>query len=103
MTDKDLVRQMLERDVINIYRTLPNIAGKLGLNITPFLGLFEDKILSYADIGIDAVIGWLFGPEPSCDVDEAAEIAKMMTNDKIEEYRRKVHEMKANSQTSSVE
>lgn len=96
VSDRDLVRQMLRRDVINIYRNLPNITNKLGLNVTPFLGLFEDKVLSYADIGIEAIVGWLFGAEISCDVDEAAEIAKMFTNDKIEEYRRKVHEMKSN-------
>lgn len=94
VNDKDLVRQMLRRDVINIYRNLPNITNKLGLNITPFLGLFEDKILNYADIGIETIVSWLFGSETSCDIDEAAEIAKMLTNDKIEEYRKRVHDMK---------
>lgn len=102
INDRDLVRQMLKRDVINVYRSLPNITNRLGINITPFLGLFEDKILSYADVGVEAIVGWLFGTETSCDIDEAAEIAKMFTSDKIDEYRKKVHEMKSNTLSNEV-
>lgn len=88
---------MLERDAVNLYRSLPSILNTFGINIVPYMNLFEDKILNYADIGIDVITSWLFGKEPSCDVDEAADIAKMLTNDKIEEYRKRVHEAKSNT------
>lgn len=94
MDDREILKQMLERDVINLYRQLPQLLGNFGVNISPYLGIFENKILSYADMGIDTAIAWLFGSDPSSNIDEAADIAKMMTNDKIEEYRRKVKEEK---------
>lgn len=94
MDDREILKQMLERDVINLYRQLPQLLGNFGVNISPYLGIFENKILSYADMGIDAAIAWLFGSDPSSNIDEAADIAKMMTKDKIEEYRRKVKEEK---------
>ena len=84
ISDREIFKQMLERDVLNIYRQLPKLLGGLGVNITPYLGLFEDKILSYADIGIDTAVTWLFGAENPCDIDEAADMAKMMVYDKIE-------------------
>ena len=99
ITDREIAKQMLQRDVINIYRQLPQIASKLGINITPMLGLFENKILSYADIGIETVLSWLFGADSSADVDEAAEIAKMVTNDKIEEYRQRIRAAKAEQES----
>jgi hypothetical protein len=92
VSDKELFRQMLERDVMNLYNQLPDLLGGLGINIKPYMGLFENKILSYADTGIDAAVAWLFGKDDSCDIDEAADIAKMMANDKIEEYRKRVRE-----------
>lgn len=94
ITDKELARQIIERDFINIYRQLPQIANRLGLNVSPVLSLFEDKILSYADIGIDTILDLLFGSDASSDIDEATEIAKMITNDKIEEYRKKIRQEK---------
>lgn len=94
MDDREILKQMLERDVINLYRQLPQLLGNFGVNISPYLGIFENKILSYADMGIDAAIAWLFGSDPSSNIDEAADIVKMMTKDKIEEYRRKVKEEK---------
>lgn len=94
MDDREILKQMLERDVINLYRQLPQLLGNFGVNISPYLGIFENKILSYADMGIDTAIAWLFGSDPSSNIDEAADIAKMMTNDKIEEYRQKVKEEK---------
>lgn len=97
ISDREIFKQMLERDVLNIYRQLPKLLGGLGVNITPYLGLFEDKILSYADIGIDTAVTWLFGAENPCDIDEAADMAKMMVNDKIEEYRKRVRDAKKSS------
>lgn len=94
ITDKEIARQIMERDIINIYRQLPQITNRLGFNIAPMLGIFEDKILSYADVGINTVLDWLFGADSSGDLDEATEIAKMMTNDKIEEYRKRIREAK---------
>lgn len=97
VSDKDIVRQMLERDFMSLYTQLPSVLGKLGFNVSPYLSLFEDKILSYADVGIDTAISWLFGKDNSCDIDEAADMAKLMVNDKIEEYRKRVRETKSKS------
>ena len=96
MDDKEILRQMLERDVLNIYRQLPQLLGNLGVNVSPYLGVFEKKVLDYADKGIDVALAWLFGADPDSDIDEAADIAKMMTNDKIEEYRQKVKNSRNN-------
>ena len=101
ISDRELAKQVIERDVINIYRQLPQITNRLGLNITPMLGLFENKILSSANVGIEIVLDWLFGSDSSGDLDEATEIAKMVTNDKIEEYRRRIREAKAEQNKDS--
>lgn len=95
ISDKEIAKQMLERDILNLYRQLPQLSSQLGINITPFLGLFEDKILKYIDSGLDMVVDSLFGIEDTSDIDEASDIAKMMVNDKIEEYRQKVREAKS--------
>lgn len=95
ISDKEIAKQMLERDALNLYRQLPKLSNQLGINITPFLGLFEDKILKYIDSGLDMVVDSLFGIENTSDIDEASDIAKMMVNDKIEEYRQKVREAKS--------
>lgn len=97
VSDKEIARQMLERDIMNIYRSLPQLTSQLGFNITPFLGIFEDKIFKYIDVGLDMVIDSLFGVDNTSDIDEASDIAKMMVNDKIEEYRKRVREAKKNS------
>lgn len=94
ISDKELARQMIERDVLNIYRQLPQISSNLGFNISPFLSLFQDKIFSYLDVGIDVVVNALFGQDESGNIDEAVDIAKMITNEKIEEYRKKIREEK---------
>lgn len=101
ISDREVFKQMLERDVINIYRQLPNILGNFGINVSPYLGLFEDKILSYTDVGIDTAVTWLFGAENPCDIDEAADMAKMMVNDKIEEYRKRVREARENNEENT--
>lgn len=92
ISDREIFKQMLHRDIINIYRQLPSILNNFGVNISPYLTIFEDKILSYADIGVETAVAWLFGAENPCDIDEAADVAKMMVNDKIEDYRKKVRE-----------
>jgi hypothetical protein len=92
ISDKEIARQILEREVMKIYNQLPTIGNKIGMNVTPILSMFENKILGYADIGIETALTWLFGTDGN--VDEAADIAKMMVNDKIEEYRKKVKEQK---------
>lgn len=94
ISDKELARQMIERDVLNIYRQLPRISSNLGFNISPFLSLFQDKIFSYLDVGIDVIVNTLFGQDESGNIDEAVDIAKMITNEKIEEYRKKIREEK---------
>lgn len=93
VSDKEVVRQMLEREVMNLYNQLPKLGAQMGINIAPFLGMFENKILGYADMGIETALTWLFGADG--DIDEAADVAKMIVNDKIEEYRKKVKEQKA--------
>ena len=94
VSDRDIFKQMLERDILNLYNQLPNLLGNFGINVSPYLELFQDKIFSYADIGIDTITTWLFGVENPCDIDEAADMAKLMVNDKIEEYRKRVREAK---------
>lgn len=89
ISDKELFKQMLSRDITNIYRQIPNFIGAPS-SITPYLSLFEGQILQYVDVASDIASEWLFGKDG--DIDEAADIAKMMANDKIEEYRRKVKE-----------
>lgn len=88
ISDKELFKQMLERDFMNLYNMLPSIASNFGLNISPYLPLFKNKILGYADIAVSTITDALFGSEES-DIDEATDIAKMMVTDKIEEYRKK--------------
>ena len=92
VSDRELFKQMLERDIINLYNLLPSIASNLGLNISPYLSLFENRILGYADIGVESLLNMLFGSDNSGDIDEAADIAKMIVSDKIEEYRKAVRE-----------
>lgn len=94
ISDREIFKQMLERDVLNLYNLLPSIINSFGINISPYLSLFENKIFNYADIGIEYLLNILFGNDNSSDIDEAADIAKMFVNDKIEEYRKAVREEK---------
>lgn len=102
VTDKEITRQILERDILNLYRTLPQITKQFGINIAPILVLFEDKIFQYIDSGLDTVMDALFGEDSKGDIDEATDIAKMMVNDKIEEYRQKVRKAKINTENNSI-
>ena len=89
ISDKELLKQMLARDATNLYRQIPYILGGTS-QVGPYLSLFEGKILSYVEIAADYAANLLFGDDS--DIDEAADIAKMMANDKIEEYRKRVKE-----------
>lgn len=93
-SDKELFKQMADRDVVNLYRYLIyQLAG--GTSIATYASLFEDKILGYANIGVDKACDWLFGKDVGCDIDEAADIAQAVVSDKIEEYRKRVKEQRA--------
>ena len=94
VSDKELVKQILQRDVLNIYRSLPQIGNQIGINITPFVNIFEDKIVGYVDVILENFLDSLFGKNNESDIDEVSDIAKMVVNDKIEEYRKKVREAK---------
>lgn len=88
LTDKELFVQIIERDFLNLYQ---NLAQKQGLLNLPVV---EKTIFSYADRGIEYVANLLFGVKGDADIEEASEIAKMVVNDKIEEYRKKIREQK---------
>lgn len=94
ITDKEIARQIIERDIINVYRQLPQLSNGLGINISPFLGIFQEKIFSYLDGIIDNILDALFGKDSDSDIEEASEIAKMLVTDKIEEYRKRIKEQK---------
>jgi hypothetical protein len=94
IADKEIARQILERDFLNLYNYLPQVLNNSGLNISPYLGLFENKIMAYADQGIEYILNLLFDSD-QCDAEEAAEIAKLFVNDKIENYRAQIRAKKA--------
>lgn len=94
ISDKELFKQMADRDVVNLYRYLVyQLAG--GTSVATYASLFEDKILGYANLGVDKACDWLFGKDIGCDIDEAADIAQAVVSDKIEEYRKRVKEQRA--------
>ena len=88
LSDRELFVQIIERDVLNLYQVL---AQKQSLLNIPMV---ENTIFKYADKGIEYVTNLLFGLNGESDIDEASEIAKMIVNDKIEEYRKKIKEQK---------
>lgn len=88
LSDRELFVQIIERDVLNLYQ---NLAQKQSLLNIPMV---ENTIFNYADKGIEYITNLLFGIEGEADIDEASEIAKLVVNDKIEEYRKKVREQK---------
>lgn len=102
VSDKEIARQMIERDIMNIYRQLPQLSGNLGINISPFLNLFQDKVFSYLDNLIENFLNLLFGSDGEGDVDEATDIAKMLVSDKIEEYRKKIREEKSKIKDNNI-
>ena len=101
ISDKELFKQMADRDVVNLYRYLIyQLAG--GTSIATYASLFEDKILGYANIGVDKACDWLFGKDVGCDIDEAADIAQAVVSDKIEEYRKRVKEQRAAKMRNNI-
>ena len=97
VSDRELFKQMIERDILNLYNLLPSITSNLGINISPYLSIFENKIFNYLDLGIESFLDMLFGKDNSADIDEVADIAKMIVNEKIEQYRKAVREAKLNN------
>ena len=88
LSDRELFVQIIERDVLNLYQ---NFAQQQALLNIPAV---QNTIFGYADKGIEYITNMLFGRDGSGTVEEASEIAKMVVNDKIEEYRKKIREQK---------
>lgn len=88
LSDKDLFVQILERDVFNLYQSFANQQTLLAIPAV------QNTVFRYADKAIEYVTNMLFGIDGSATVEEAGEIAKMVLNDKIEEYRKKIREQK---------
>lgn len=88
LSDRELFVQVVERDVLNLYQ---NLAQQQTLLNIPAV---QNTIFRYADKGIEYVTNMLFGADGSGTIEEAGEIAKLVVNDKIEEYRKKIREQK---------
>ena len=88
ISDKDLFIQIIEREVLNFYQ---NLSQKQPLLNIP---LVENTVFGYADKVIEHYTNLFFGANGDADIEEASEVAKMVLNDKIEEYRAKVRERK---------
>lgn len=90
ITDRELFVQMLERDIINLYESLSQQQALLNLPMV------KQTIFTYADKGIAYATDLLFGKDGKSDIDEASQIAKFITDNKIEEYREKIRNEKNN-------
>ena len=88
ITDRELFVQMIERDVVNLYSQLAKQNSLLALKPV------QDKIYSYADMGIEYLTNLLFGIEENSTLDEASEMAKLVAEDKINYYRDKLKNKK---------
>ena len=86
LNDRELFVQIVERDVLNLYQ---NFAQQQTLLNIPAV---QNTIFRYADKGIEYITNLLFGADGKGTIEEASEIAKMIVNDKIEEYRKKIRE-----------
>lgn len=89
ITDRELFVQMVERDVINLYNYLAKENSILALKPV------QDKIYSYADIGIEYITNLLFGEDSNTTIDEASEMARLVSEDKINHYRDRLKNKKA--------
>ena len=89
LKDKELFIQLIERDVLNLYQ---NLSQKQPLLNIP---LVQNTVFNYADKVIEHYTNLFFGIEGEIDIEEAGEVAKMVLNDKIEEYRKKIKEQKS--------
>lgn len=89
ITDRELFVQMIERDVINLYNQMARQNSILTLKPV------QDKIYSYADVGIEYVTNLLFGSDDNTNIEEATEMAKLVAEDKINHYRDRLKNKKA--------
>ena len=69
---------------MNIYQQIASNNALLNLPMV------QEKIYGFADLGIEKLTNLLFGTTKETSIEEAAEIAKMVSNSKIEEYRSKI-------------
>lgn len=95
LTDRELFVQMIERDVINLYNQLAKQNSILTLKPV------QDKIYSYADVGIEYITNLLFGTDNSVNIDEAGEMARLVAEDKINHYRDRLKNKKAEMNESN--
>ncbi len=89
ITDKELFVQMIERDVVNLYNQLARQNSILTLKPV------QDKIYSYADVGIEYLTNLLFGTDNDATLDDASEMARLVAEDKINHYRDRLKNKKA--------
>lgn len=88
LSDKELFIQIIERDVLNLYQRFAQQQTLLNIPAV------QNIAFSYADKLIEYTTNMLFGADGTADADEASEMAKMLFEDKIEEYRQKIREQK---------
>ena len=88
LSDKELFVQIVERDVLSLYKTMAQQQTLLNIPAV------QDIIFRYADKGIEYITNLLFGYDGKGTIEEASEIAKLVVNDKIEDYRKKIREQK---------
>jgi hypothetical protein len=88
LSDRELFVQIIERDVLNLYE---NLAQQQALLNIPAV---QNTVFKYADKVIEYATNMLFGVDGNGTVEEASEIARMVLNEKIEEYRKKIREQK---------
>lgn len=86
LSDRELFVQIVERDVLNLYQSIAQQQTLLNIPAV------QNTVFSYADKGIEYITNMLFGTDGKGTIEEASEIAKIVANDKIEEYRKKIRE-----------
>lgn len=86
LSDRELFVQIVERDVLNLYQSLAQQQTLLNIPVV------QNTVFRYADKGIEYITSMLFGADGKGTIEEASEIAKLVVNDKIEEYRKKIRE-----------
>lgn len=88
LSDRDLFVQVVERDVLNLYQKFAQQQTLLNIPAV------QNIAFSYADKVIEYTTNLLFGKDGAADIDEASEMAKILFDEKIEEYRQKIREQK---------
>ena len=97
LSDRELFVQLIERDFLNIYQQLANTTPMLNIPMV------QEKIFGYGDILIGKAADLFFGAQNSNGIEEAIEIAKHITNNKIEEYRTKILQAKQDGSNQTKE